>query len=153
MKSAVLYRIGERWLQRNRANPHPVSQRRRAALLAVTEILSFLWLKQFDAARLVSDHAWPICWPFFEDCNDYRFSSESGVEIVMVVQALLALASAIVFAMKRTTPLAWLALLASEIVLLAIVAQDFRLRLNQHALQLFAIHDGCWCCSTSPRAS
>ncbi len=109
------------------------------ALLAAIHVLTFwFWHQSADLAAVLGPDAEPICWPFWESCWRHRFHDLTSLRIVVWSYGVLAVLPIVLFARRRWTALAWWSLLAASLVELAIVAQDFRLRSNQHYMATLA---------------
>lgn len=80
-----------------------------------------------------------ICWPFFETCYKYRVLSSTQVQYLLTVFLLMAIATSILFLFKRFYSLAWWLLLGAFIMKVLILVQDFRLRKNQHYMNIIVI--------------
>jgi hypothetical protein len=102
------------------------------ALTCVNVVAFVYWSGRRDLARIVSDTYQPICWPFWENCHEWRVFG--GTEVAAVLWAYLALtiATGACFFSKRTVGWGWLGLLAITAIRTGLMFQDFTLRLNQH---------------------
>ncbi|HSA59028.1 MAG TPA: hypothetical protein VLJ37_05015 [bacterium] len=103
------------------------------ALLAFTHVLTFItwWKGPLDLITVLTSRE-VICWPFWEDCFRARFLSPDGVYWLLRAYLALSVASMVLFARRRWAALAWWFVLGLTLLKLAIVLQDFQLRLNQH---------------------
>ncbi|HEX5035828.1 MAG TPA: hypothetical protein VFX30_01570 [bacterium] len=100
--------------------------------LAVTHILTFLfWRGGYDLVSLLTAPE-PMCWPFWADCFRYRFLSPDGVYWLLRGYLFLSLIAGGLFTRKKWVAAAWWMFLAVNLLKLAVVLQDFQLRLNQH---------------------
>jgi hypothetical protein len=106
------------------------------ALLAVTHVLTFLVWRKIDVARILSSKQ-ALCWPFWEDCRNFRVFSQEQIEALLWLYLALALGTAALFSIRRCTRLAWWAFLLLTLLKLLVVAEDFQLRLNQHYMIAF----------------
>lgn len=122
------------WLRRNIEEIHddPVL-RAYAVFLGLTHVLTYIFWSR-SAVDLVSilTSSEPLCWPFWGDCYRFRFLSPDGVFWLLRGYLALSLASITLFMVRRWTTAAWWVFLALNLLKLAIVLQDFQLRLNQH---------------------
>lgn len=101
--------------------------------LAYVNALTFVyWRVRRDAARIISDTDQPICWPFWENCHEWRVFSAEQVSLVLWAYLALSLAAGACFLSRRTVAWGWWGLLAVNLIRIALMAQDFTLRLNQH---------------------
>ncbi|MCC7538637.1 MAG: hypothetical protein IT379_20600 [Deltaproteobacteria bacterium] len=102
------------------------------ALLGVTHLLTLLfWLIRRPLDEILLARV-PICWPFWESCHEHRVLDARGVLALECVYFFVSFVSIVLFAQKRTVHAAWWVLLATNALKLAIVVQDYQLRLNQH---------------------
>jgi hypothetical protein len=109
------------------------------ALLAAIHVLTFwFWHQSADLMTVLGPDAEPICWPFWESCWRHRLHDPASLRIVVWSYGVLAVLPIVLFTRRRWTMLAWWSLLAASLVELAIVAQDFRLRSNQHYMATLA---------------
>jgi len=109
------------------------------ALLAAVHVLTFwFWHASADLTTVLGPDVEPICWPFWESCWRYRFHDLSSVRALIWSYGVLAVLPLVLFARRRSTALAWWSLLAVTALELVIVAQDFRLRSNQHYMAMLA---------------
>jgi hypothetical protein len=103
------------------------------ALLAATHLFTFwFWHGSLDLATVLGPDAEPICWPFWESCWKYRFHDMAPLRMLLWTYFALAFVPVVLFMRRRWTAAAWWSLLLLNVVKLAIVAQDFQLRMNQH---------------------
>ncbi len=110
------------------------------ALLALAHGLAVLhWAFSQPLAAILAPQNWPaICWPFFADCASVHVLDQAHVELGLALLGLFSLVTAGLFLAARTTLAFWsLALLA--IAKLAVVALDYRLRLNQHVMTAWLV--------------
>jgi hypothetical protein len=106
--------------------------------LAALHVLAFLhWRHGHDVLALLDPRTDPICWPFFESCHRSRLLGRAGLEAVLQAYAALAVVTVALFVPRRAVAPAWWALLALNALKLAILVQDYRLRLNQHYMTLW----------------
>jgi len=104
------------------------------AFLAVTHVLTAMfWVRVQPLTAVLDPATYPICWPFFEDCWAWRILGRSALTAVLGVYAAGAVATFVLFTLGgRAAGTAWLALVLTTGLKLAILAQDYRFRLNQH---------------------
>lgn len=104
-----------------------------AVFLGLTHVLTFLyWSRSSVDLVTVLTSSEPVCWPFWGECYRFRFLSPDGVFWLLRGYLALSVISIVLFMMRRWVTAAWWFFLAVTIVKLAIVLQDFQLRLNQH---------------------
>ncbi len=110
------------------------------AFLAVTHVLTaILWARAQPIVALLDPATLPICWPFFEDCWAWRILGRSALIAALAGYAALAVATYVLFTLgSGVAAAAWPALLLTTAFKLAILVQDYRLRLNQHYMALWA---------------
>lgn len=110
------------------------------ATLAAAHLLSFFhWEYRRAAPLLLDPSAFAVCWPFFESCAAWRWLPREGWEVLLWTLAALSLASAAGFASRRTTSVGYWLLAAATALRLAILVQDFQLRLNQHYMLTWVV--------------
>ncbi len=110
------------------------------ALLALAHGLTALhWGLSQPLAEILAPQNWPaICWPFLEDCASAHVFAAQQVQTGLWLLGLGSLAVAALFVFRRTT-LAWWALALLAVAKLAVVALDYRLRLNQHMMTAWLV--------------
>jgi hypothetical protein len=109
------------------------------AALAVTHLLTaLLWLRVQPLAAMLAPGQDAVCWPFFEQCWAYRSVDPSAITLAVWGYAALGAVTFVVFAAGGRTRLAWLCLAVATAVKVAFLVQDYRLRLNQHYMALWA---------------
>lgn len=101
--------------------------------LAFLHLLSFYHWQFFrPLASLLDPRRDPLCWPFFEDCHAYRLLEPATIRLVLWHYLALALVAIALFAARRLTTAAYVALLLLQFFHALVLIQDVRLRLNQH---------------------
>jgi hypothetical protein len=101
-----------------------------AALAAASVLTSIQWQFRSGVSLMLGGGADRLCWPFWEQCNDVRFSVWTVHYTLWAFLVLSALAGGC-FLRRRVTAGYWL-LTFVTLVRLAIMIQDYRLRANQH---------------------
>ena len=101
------------------------------ALLA-THVLTAFWLLNSGQADIVAAGQEAICWPLVPDCEALRVFSAAALQPIFAAYGVAALALCAAFARKNSTAIGWAGLLCLTVFKLAVIALDFRLRLNQH---------------------
>ena len=108
------------------------------SLLALVHVLTFVqWQRGGTLRRILAAGGVPICWPFFEDCHLARVLGPAGVDALLWGYLTVAVAALLLFTRRWTAPAGYFVLLALELVKVLIIAQDYRLRLNQHYMAFF----------------
>jgi hypothetical protein len=108
------------------------------SLLALVHVLTFVhWQRGATLRRILSAEGMPICWPFFEDCHRFRVLGPAGVDVLLWGYFAVAVAAMLLFTRRWTVPAGYVVLLALELAKALIIAQDYRLRLNQHYMAFF----------------
>jgi hypothetical protein len=103
--------------------------------LCVGHLLAFAFWQQTSLPRMLSTGT-RVCWPFFDDCADLGRQSEGFWQIVLVAYAGVSMLSALFLRGPRARlGVAGVAMLF--VLHLAILFQDFRLRLNQHTMLMW----------------
>jgi hypothetical protein len=122
------------WIRRNieEIRDDPVL-RAFGVLLAFTHALTFLswWRGGLDLITVLTSPE-AICWPFWENCFRARVLTPDGVYWFLRAYLALSIAALVLFAARRWTTAAWWFFLGLTLLKLAVVLQDFQLRLNQH---------------------
>jgi len=109
-------------------------------LLAAQHVLTFLaWKTSFPAERFLGTDSVPLCWPFFENCADYRFLGAAGVRSVLWAYLAAGLVATALFSRRRLAAPAYFMLLALNLFKALIWMQDYRLRMNQHYMAFFLV--------------
>lgn len=84
--------------------------------------------------QLLDPSHWPaICWPFFDSCAQVHGVSADLVHAGLLLLGVWAVGVAALFARGRVLP-AYVGLALLAVAKLAVVALDYRLRLNQHTM-------------------
>ena len=107
------------------------------AALASLNVLTFFVWRSFSLDIFLSAGHQGFCWPFFENCSAYRLLSPGGVRAVLWFYLGVGLLAAILFCSRRLLPWAYWTFLLASVLKMAILVQDYRLRLNQHYMALF----------------
>ena len=110
------------------------------SILALVHVLTFVhWQRGATLRRILAAEGMPICWPFFEDCHQLRVLGPAGVDALLWGYFVAAVAALLLFTRRWTAPAGYLVLLALEVAKVLIIAQDYRLRLNQHYMAFFVV--------------
>lgn len=106
------------------------------AVLAALHVLTFFFWHDRSVERILRSGANPFCWPFFENCGDYRFLDAGGVRVVLWCYLGVSVLAVALFFSRRLLPYAYWTLVLVNVFKAAIWFQDYRLRLNQHYMAL-----------------
>ncbi|AUN96884.1 hypothetical protein DOM21_17340 [Bacteriovorax stolpii] len=106
--------------------------------LSLTHVWTYLfWSLDLKVPQIISSQATPVCWPFFENCFNYRFLSVEQVDLVLSLYLLLGLAVSFLFVLPtRYTKWAYTGLVTLSVFKFILFAQDYQLRMNQHYMAL-----------------
>src|SRR5256886_8621913 len=80
----------------------------------------------------------PICWPLVPVCGQLRVLSARGMALLLRAYFAAAIGAGFLFASRRMVPWAYAGLVLVNVLKLAIMLLDYRLRMNQHYMGLFA---------------
>jgi len=112
--------------------------RRFGALLALGHVITFVfWTASKDLPGLLAQrpHA-AICWSFFEDCWRLRPIPRALIHWALIVYCVLAVLGTLLFlghrVWRRSTDWAYAALVAMNLLKMAIFVLDYRLMGNYH---------------------
>lgn len=109
--------------------------RRYGVGLAALHLLVFVhWSVATPAHLLISNASAPVCWPFFEACARLRVLPPALARVPLLLQALCAIAAGLAFLSARHPRLGGPLLAAATAIYWTVLAQDFRLRMNQHLM-------------------
>jgi hypothetical protein len=107
-------------------------------VLAFVHVLTFFfWRRGTPLQAVLPVGTTPICWPFFEECHRLRFLTTTGVEVILWSYLALALLAMVLFARRSSVRFAYVCLLLLEVAKILVIAQDYRLRMNQHYMAFF----------------
>ena len=108
------------------------------SLLAFVHVLTFVhWYRGGVLRRILAVSVVPICWPFFEECYRFRVLGPSEIDVLLWGYLTLAIAAFLLFMRRWTSGAAYFGLITLELVKIAVIVQDYRLRLNQHYMAFF----------------
>ena len=107
------------------------------ALLA-THVLTAIWFLTGSYSEMARAGEDAICWPLVPDCERFRLLSSGQLDLLMGGYGVAALLGMALFARRRWTAPAWAGLALLTLLKLAVLALDFRLRLNQHYMSTAA---------------
>lgn len=100
--------------------------------LAFLHVVTFLWWIDQRVIAVLHSGAEAICWPIFQECHRLRVLSPAGLGVLLLVYLGWAVAAGGLFLSGRWVPWAYAGLLGLNLLKLAIMLLDFRLRMNQH---------------------
>jgi len=103
--------------------------------LCVGHLLAFVFWQQTSLPRMLSTGT-PVCWPFFEGCAELTRQGSGFWQVVLLVYAAVAGSSALLLGSKRVR---WgvVSVAVVFVLHLSLLFQDYRLRLNQHAMLMW----------------
>jgi hypothetical protein len=102
-------------------------------------VTAVFWLTTQPLSKVLDPAVPPVCWPFFEHCAEWRLLDPAAVTGVVLTLLLLAVVNAILFIQRGRVLLAYSMLLGLTAFKATLVAQDYRLVLNQHYMALFTV--------------
>lgn len=103
------------------------------AALALTSVLTAIyWLVGDPLSRILDPNTPAICWPFFESCYAWRILNPPAITALVIALGLVGCLSFSFFLDQDTAPAGYWLLYGLTIAKLVILAQDFRLLMNQH---------------------
>lgn len=125
-----------RWLagQLDEIAGDPVLRLYGVALGLAYAVTYLAWTTPPGIAGMLASGAPAICWPFWEDCSVARVFDAAAITTILRTWLAAVILAGAAFAFRRTSALGVVGLALVEIVRVLIVAQDFRLRLNQHTM-------------------
>jgi hypothetical protein len=106
------------------------------AALAGLQLLFAYWIQRDGKLRILAPGRDAICWPLLPECEWLRVLPVEGLEWLLTLHALAALAVGAAFLRRGWTGRAYAGLWVLLLVELAVLAIDFRLRRNQHSMAL-----------------
>src|SRR5437773_5465682 len=108
------------------------------AAMAFLHVVTYLFWVDQRIAAFVHAQAEPICWPLVPDCEVLRRLSPAGVTLLLRAYFALAIGAGFLFASRRLVPWAYAGLVLVNVLKLAVMLLDYRLRMNQHYMGFFA---------------
>lgn len=105
--------------------------------LALLNVLTIQYWRWSGEQTVMSSGSEPICWPLVPNCADLRVLTADQVHRLLQLFVLGAVVVAALFLWRRFVPAAWAGLLALNLVKVALLALDYRLRHNQHYMALW----------------
>lgn len=107
------------------------------AALALLNVLTVQYWRVSGEQTVMSRATEPICWPLVPNCAALRVLTDGEVHRLLQLFTLGSVAVAALFLWRRFVPAAWAGLLALNLLKLALLALDYRLRHNQHYMALW----------------
>lgn len=104
------------------------------SFLALLLVLSSIDWLHLGLGRYLARGTDALCWPMLTDCASWRLLSPFGMTAMFAGFLLLGAGCIVLFLIPGLTRWAYWSLLALNLVKLAILALDFRMRLNQHIM-------------------
>lgn len=97
-----------------------------------------VWLFFIDTRvlRAVTASTEPLCWPFFENCWKFRVQSAAHLGLLTTGYMALPLLAAMSWHARRVG-LAWAFVASSNVLLIALLSLDYRLRANEFYMLLW----------------
>src|SRR5882762_2678055 len=108
------------------------------AALAFLHVVTYLFWVDQRVVGFLHAEAEPICWPLAPDCHVLRVLSAAGVTLLLRAYFAAAVGVGVLFAWKPLVPWAYASLIAVNVLKLAIMLLDYRLRMNQHYMAFAA---------------
>jgi len=108
------------------------------AALAFLHVVTYLYWVDQRVVGFLHAEAEPICWPLAPDCHALRMLSAAGVTLLLRAYFAAAVGVGVLFALKPLVPWAYASLIAVNVLKLAIMLLDYRLRMNQHYMAFAA---------------
>jgi hypothetical protein len=106
--------------------------------MAFLHVVTYLYWVDQRIVTFVSAQAEPICWPLVPACENIRVLSAAGVALLLRAYFAAAIGAGLLFAFRRLVPWAYAGLVLVNVLKLAVMLLDYRLRMNQHYMGFFA---------------
>ena len=106
--------------------------------MAFVHVVTYLYWVDQRIVTFVSAQAEPICWPLVPACENIRVLSAAGVALLLRAYFAAAIGAGLLFAVRRLVPWAYVGLVLVNVLKLAVMLLDYRLRMNQHYMGFFA---------------
>ena len=108
------------------------------ACIMLGQVLSFFHWQSGRMEKFLQKSAEAICWPFFENCFEYRFLDFNQVHTVFLVFGAVSIIGLALFLLPhRYLTAAYFWMMSVNFFKILIVIQDFQLRRNQHYMLFF----------------
>ncbi|HKF67219.1 MAG TPA: hypothetical protein VKB36_11830, partial [Vicinamibacterales bacterium] len=106
--------------------------------MAFLHVVTYLYWVDQRIVTFVNAQAEPICWPLMPACEQLRVLSAPAVALLLRAYFAAAIGAGLLFASRRLVPWGYAALVLVNVVKLAVMLLDYRLRMNQHYMGFFA---------------
>lgn len=106
--------------------------------MAFLHVVTYLYWVDQRIVTFVNAQAEPICWPLLPACESVRVLSAGGVALLLRAYFAMAIGAGLLFAFRRLVPWAYAGLVLVNVLKLAVMLLDYRLRMNQHYMGFFA---------------
>jgi hypothetical protein len=106
--------------------------------MAFLHVVTYLYWVDQRVVTFLHAQAEPICWPLVPDCEKLRVLSAAGVALLLRAYFAAAIGAGLLFASRRLVPWAYAGLVLANLLKLAVMLLDYRLRMNQHYMGFFA---------------
>ena len=106
--------------------------------MAFLHVVTYLFWVDQRIVTFVNAQAEPICWPLVPRCEQLRVLSATGAALLLRAYFAAAIGAGLLFASSRLVPWAYAGLVLVNVLKLAIMLLDYRLRMNQHYMGFFA---------------
>src|SRR5882724_444078 len=123
---------------------HDAALRWYGVAMAFLHVVTYLYWVDQRIAAFVGTGAEPICWPLVPECGALRILSPAGVALALRAYFAAAVGTGLLFASRRLVPWAYASLVLVNLLKLAIMLLDYRLRMNQHYMAFFATFVYLW---------
>jgi hypothetical protein len=106
--------------------------------MAFLHVVTYLYWIDQRIVTFVSAQAEPICWPLVPACENIRVLSAAGVTLLLRAYFGAAIGAGLLFAVRGLVAWAYAGLVLVNVLKLAVMLLDYRLRMNQHYMGFFA---------------
>src|SRR5213594_2702617 len=108
------------------------------AALAFLHVVTYLYWIDQRVALFLHAQAEPICWPLAPDCHALRVLPLAGVTLLLRAYFAAAVGVGVLFVWRPLVPWAYAGLVSLNVLKLAVMLLDYRLRMNQHYMAFAA---------------
>jgi hypothetical protein len=106
--------------------------------MAFLHVVTYLYWVDQRIVAFIHAQAEPICWPLVPECEKLRVLSAAGVALLLRAYFAAAIGTGLLFASRRLVSWAYAGLVLVNVLKLAVMLLDYRLRMNQHYMGFFA---------------
>jgi len=106
--------------------------------MAFLHVVTYLYWVDQRIVAFIHAQAEPICWPLVPECEKVRVLSAAGVALLLRAYFAAAIGTGLLFASRRLVSWAYAGLVLVNVLKLAVMLLDYRLRMNQHYMGFFA---------------